>query len=125
MGLRLIPANKEIYCREYLVPAECFPENEPVTLYAECTRTTESERDLGYYSLSFHFSVGDYATKSHLIGLCFGTHSMTQGEINRIIDEFAQGQMNELFFQLVSEYLEKEEMWENEMRWRDAENGSE
>lgn len=110
--LPLVPIKKEIYSREYLIPAECFACNEPVTLYAECTHTSETERDCGFYKLTFLFSVGDNPTRDHLIGLCFGNHSMSQAAIDATIDEFARSQIDDQFPMFVESYLEKEALWE-------------
>lgn len=110
--LPLVPIKKEIYSREYLIPAECFACNEPVTLYAECSHTSELERDCGFYKLTFFFSVGDYPTRDHLIGLYFGTQSMSRAAIDATIDEFARSQIDDQFPMFVDLYLEKEELWE-------------
>lgn len=110
--LPLVPVKKEIYLREYSIPAECFACNEPVALFAECSHTSEIERDVGFYKLDFFFSVGDYPTRDHLIGLCFGTQSMSRAEIDSTIDEFARLQINDTFPIFVERYLEKEELWE-------------
>lgn len=110
--LPLVPVKKEIYAREYLIPAECFPCNEQVTLYAECTHTSESERDCGYYKLSYYFSVGDYPARDHIIDLFWGKQSMSRAEIDATIDDFARVQTGDLFPEMVEAYLKKEELWE-------------
>ncbi len=110
--LPLVPIRKEIYAREYLIPAECFPCNEPVTLYAECSHTSEIERDCGFYRLSFLFSVGGYPTRDHLIDLYFGSQSMSRVDIDRTIDDYARSQIDADFPLFVERYLEKEELWE-------------
>ena len=119
--LPLVPIKKEIYSREFLIPAECFACNEPVTLYAECTHTSEIERDCGFYKLTFLFSVGDYPTRDHLIGLFFGNHSMSQAAIDATIDEFARSQIDEQFPIFVERYLEKEALWEQVQTEEDLE----
>lgn len=124
-SLPMIPVNKEIYTREYLIPADCFPCNEQVTLYAECSHTSESERDCGYYRLAFFYSVGSYPIRDHLITVFFGEQSMPKAAIDRIIDEHARCTLDETFPEFVAEYLEKEEMWENELDRRYSEEHGE
>lgn len=119
--LPLVPMEKEIYAREYLIPAECFECNEAVTLHAECTQTSERDRNNGYYMLTFHFSVGDYGVRQHLVGVFFGRERMSREAIDQTIDDFARSQINDIFPQLVADYLEKEEVWEEKWAERELE----
>jgi len=111
--LPLVPVEKETYTREYLIPAECFECNAPVTLHAECSLSSEADRSMGHYELSFYFSVGNYPTRDFLITLFFGTQALSRTEIDETIDRYARSQIDDTFPDLVSNYMDKELIWED------------
>lgn len=112
------PVEREVYSKHYQLESPSFS-GDTVYVYAECYKNPQEGSQNEYYMLDIYFSVGDYAIKDHLIGLCFGNGPMSKADIDQEINGFVELQINDLFVEFVHAYIEKEEMWENELLRRD------
>lgn len=102
----------DYYTSQFMVHSEDFPEN-PVCIYAECSRNKDDTP--GFYKLALFFSVGDYAAREHLIGLCFGDRKMEKSEIDQQIRAWVNNELSGPFVEFVKDYLTKERLFEEHL----------
>ena len=100
----------EYYTSRFMVHSEDFPDN-PVCIYAECSRNKDDTP--GFYKLDIFFSVGDYAAREHLIGVCFGDRKMEKSEIDQQIKTWVNHELSSSFVECVKDYLAKECLFED------------
>ena len=111
------PVEREIYSKLYQLDSPGFHGN-TVYVHADCYENPERKCQDEYYMLDLYISVGQYPNKNYLVGVCFGNGPMAKQAIDHEIDSYVDSQVDELFFDLITDYLDKEAMWEQELNHR-------
>lgn len=101
---------KEFYTSQFVVRSEELPED-PVFIYAECSRNKEFPS--GYYELQLYFSVGAYPAREHLLGVSFGKEKMDKDAIDLEIRTWVEEELSNSFEEYVKDYLKKERLFES------------
>lgn len=87
-----------------------------VTIHAECSKNVRAEGRDDYYFLELYMNADGYEDRDFLIGLFFGSKSMSKKDIDKRITEYIAGQLDEGFPDLLHQYFQKEHLME---KWLD------
>lgn len=105
--------DEDIYTRHYDVDSPAVSDK-PIHIITECTKNPDPQISDDHFKLDIYFSVGNYGTRDHLIGVFFGYQGMTKAEIDETILDLVKSQFEDLNFgEVISGYLKKEELYEN------------
>ena len=93
-----------------------------VTIYAECSKNDHATGNDDYYFLELYMSADRYEDRDLLIGVYFGSKTMSQDDIDKEIVEYIAGELDEGFPDLLHHYHQKEllmESWLNDTYGKD------
>lgn len=115
--IRFLRDPKSFQVHQYDIHA-AYTNGHHVRIYAECSKNDEfCKEKADYYILELYYSVYDYETRSHLIGVFFGEDEMSKWQIDKEMDAFVRSQVSQpQFVEMIEAYLERETLWENEMQ---------
>lgn len=100
---------EEFYCRHFELDGECL-NGACVHLFTECGRNLSERGDGNYYTMDLFLSVGDHASREHLMSVCFADGPMPKEKIDQVILEFIKTQLNDVLPVRVARYVKKEEL---------------
>lgn len=92
-----------------------------VTIYAECSKNDRADGRDDHYYLELFMSADGYGDRDLLIGVYFGSESMSQDDIDAKIVEYIEGELDEGFSDQLHHYLHKQNLMEE---WLDETYGN-
>lgn len=105
--------DEEIYTKHYNVDSPAISDK-TIHIITECTRNPDPQRSDDHFKLDIYYSVDNYGTRDHLIGVLFGHQGMMKADIDKAIFDWVKSQFEDLNFrEVISGYLKKEELYEN------------